>query len=317
MKQPIFLSPVFKDYIWGGERLKTYLNKNTPYEKTAESWEISTNNNGKSKIVKGKEKGKTLFELFANKETREEIFGRKTISLEEFPLLVKFIDAENKLSVQVHPDDTYAKEVEHTMGKTEMWYVLDCKKEAKIICGMKENVKQEELKDIFYSEEVANYLNYLEIESGDCIYIPSGMVHAILEDTLICEVQQNSDITYRVYDWGRTDKNGNPRELHREKAVAVTNLEAKPKIVKTAKMEENYQTIVESPYFKTDKIKGDYKDSSDKETFYAMNVVKGKGILKAINQEYEIKLGDSFIIPSNLGEYEITGEIEILKSYLV
>lgn len=232
--EPIFLEPVFKDYIWGGKRLKEDFNKNTPYEITAESWEVSTNDNGKSIVKNGEYKGLNLEEVFRNKTNRKELFGTKTVEMDKFPLLIKFIDASSNLSVQVHPNDEYAFKNENgSKGKTEMWYIMDCKPGAQIICGMKENVKQEELENILRSENVAEYLNFVTVEKGDCIYIPSGTIHAILGDTLICEVQQNSDLTYRVYDWGRVGKDGKPRELHVKKAIDVVELGVKLQINNT------------------------------------------------------------------------------------
>ncbi len=237
MKEPIFLKPVFKDYIWGGKRLKEDFHKNTPYEVTAESWEISTNDNGKSIIKNGEYKDWNLAEVFDKIETKEELFGRKTVTMEKFPLLIKFIDASSNLSVQVHPDDIYAYEKENgSQGKTEMWYIMECKPGAQIICGMKTEIKQEELSNILKSNNVADYLNFVTVKKGDCIYIPSGTIHAILGDTLICEIQQNSDLTYRVYDWGRVGKDGKPRQLHVEKAIDVVKLGNKPQINHTANM---------------------------------------------------------------------------------
>lgn len=319
MNEPIFLSPVFKDYIWGGNKLKTLFGKDTPYEITAESWEVSTNKNGKSIVTNGIGKDKDLDELFNNKEIRSQIFGTKTVNMEKFPLLIKFIDANSNLSVQVHPDDAYAFEKENgDKGKTEMWYIMECKEGAQIICGMREDVKQEELPTILKSENVADYLNFVPVEQGDCIYIPSGTIHAILGDTLICEVQQNSDLTYRVYDWGRVGKDGKPRELHVDKAVDVVKAGSRPDIKKTATWREGEQNMICSDFFKTDKVivKENLKDNSCSETFYAMNVVKGSGSIEVNGKTYSLKLGDSFIIPACLGEYELCGNMELLKSYL-
>lgn len=237
MKEPIFLKPIFKDYLWGGKRLKEDFHKDTPYEITAESWEVSTNENGKSIVKNGTYKGLDLAEVFTKPEKRVELFGTKTITMEKFPLLIKFIDASSNLSVQVHPDNAYAYEKENgSEGKTEMWYIMDCKQDAQIICGMKAGVRQEELANILKSDKLADYLNFVTVKKGDYIYIPSGTIHAILGDTLICEVQQNSDLTYRVYDWERVGKDGKPRQLHIEKAIDVVKLESKPKISHTENM---------------------------------------------------------------------------------
>jgi mannose-6-phosphate isomerase len=319
MIEPIFLEPVFKDYIWGGNKLKELFHKNTPYDITAESWEISTNKNGKSIIKNEEYQNLDLAQLFDIKEKREELFGKKTINLDKFPLLVKFIDAANNLSVQVHPDDSYAFEKENgEKGKTEMWYIMECKPGAQIICGMKEGIKQEELPEILMGTKVENYLEFLDVHQGDVIYIPSGTIHAILGDTIICEVQQNSDLTYRVYDWGRVGKDGKPRELHVEKAIETVNVKSRPQLKNTNILKQGEENIIDSEYFKTNKIfvETSFKDHSSKDTFYAMNVVKGNGTIISGGKEYPLNLGDSFIIPAYLGEYEIKGNIELLKSYI-
>ena len=318
MQEPIFFEPIYKDYIWGGNRLKNDLQKNTPFEKTAESWEISSNKNGETIIQNGEYQGKTIATIWEDKETRKKLFGTKTENLEKFPLLVKFIDAETNLSVQVHPDDIYAKERENSFGKTEMWYIIDCKPEAQIIYGLKKGISKKELPNILTSKKIVEYLNFVNVEPGDCIYIPSGTIHAILGDTLICEIQQNSDLTYRVYDWERVGKDGKPRELHTQKAIDVTQVEQELKIEKTKAMKTGKKEIINSPYFKIDKLKieNNVIEESNSETFFILNVVKGNGGIKVQEREYSLKLGDSFIIPSNLGKYELKGNLEILKTYL-
>ncbi len=315
--EPIFLEPAFKDYIWGGTRIKYSLNKHTPYEKTAESWEVSTNPDGKSIIRNGTYKGETLYDLFDYKEVRKEIFGTKTSDMDKFPLLVKFIDAESNLSVQVHPNDEYARKYENSDGKTEMWYIMDAGENAQIICGLKEDVTTRQLAEAINTDTIEPILNYVNVKPGDVIYIPSGTIHAILGNTLICEIQQNSNLTYRVYDWGRVGKDGKPRELHKQKAIDVIDCSQKPQIKNTDNLESD-SNIISSEYFKTDKINlnGSEKLSSNVETFYIMNVVKGFGKLITGNNEYEIKYGDSFIIPATLGEFELQGNMELLKSYL-
>ena len=317
--EPIFLEPVFKDYIWGGNKLKKLFGKNSPYNITAESWEVSTNKNGQSIIANTMFNGKTLGELFDDMTLRASIFGTKTLNMEKFPLLIKFIDANSNLSVQVHPNDEYAFKNENgEKGKTEMWYIMECNEGAKIICGMKETVKKEDLLNIFSGENVSDYLNYVSVKKGDCIFIPSGTIHAIMGDTLICEIQQNSDLTYRVYDWGRVGKDGKPRELHIQKAIDAVNVGNKPQIAETSNWSVGEKNMISSDYFKTDKITidGTFKDTSKEETFYAYNVVKGKGTIKANNKTYKLKLGDSFIIPADLGEFIFNGELELLKSYI-
>ncbi len=312
----MFFEPVYKDYIWGGKRLKEELNKNTPYAITAESWEISTNENGKSIIANGKFKGKKLDELFENQNLKERIFGKKCLKMEKFPILIKFIDANNNLSVQVHPNDEYASIYENDSGKSEMWYVLDCKKDAKLICGLEGNASKENIEQILKNKEIDKYLKYIDIEKGDSIYIPSGTVHAILSGILVCEIQQNSDLTYRIYDWNRLGKDGKPRKLHIDKAIEVINFNSKVEKIKS----ENKicQKLLESEKFNVDKInvQNEYIDASNINSFYAINVVDGYGKLIYANKEVEIKKGDSFIIPAQLGKYKIKGKITLLKSYI-
>lgn len=309
----LFLEPVYKDYIWGGTKLKEYFGKETSMDITAESWEVSTNADGISKI---RNQDITLKEMFDNKETRVEIFGTKTKDMEKFPLLIKFIDANSNLSVQVHPDDEYAKEYEADTGKTEMWYIIDCLPNSQIICGMKENVKQEDVEDIIRNNKIKENLNYVDIKKGDSIYIPSGTIHAILGGVLICEIQQNSNLTYRVYDWDRVGSDGKPRTLHIDKAIDVINVNANSKI-QHEKQEKCYR-IADSEFFKVDKIniENEYKDKSAKESFYAINVVDGMGTIEYKNNTNNLKRGDSIIIPATLGEYTIKGKMELLKSYV-
>lgn len=312
----LFFEPVYKDYIWGGTRLKEYFNKNVETPTAAESWEISTNEAGVSKIANASMNGKTLKELFDDRNIRKEVFGTKTEKMEKFPLLIKYIDASSNLSVQVHPNDEYAKKNENDSGKTEMWYIIDCAENAQIICGMKENVTQKDVVNIIRNGKIKENLNYVNIQKGDAIYIPSGTIHAILGDTLICEIQQNSNLTYRVYDWDRVGSDGKPRELHIEKAIDVIDVETKPSAFHT--IDEESKKIVENEFFKVEKIvvDGEYKDNSSKETFYAMNILEGNGKISANNKEYNLSKGDSILIPASIGEYVINGKMQILKSYV-
>ena len=312
MKEPLFMEPIYKDYIWGGTRLKEYLKKDVETDTVAESWEISTNNAGLSKI----QTGQTLKELFEDETVKEEIFGTKTKDMKEFPLLIKFIDAKDNLSVQVHPDDEYALKYENDKGKTEMWYVMDCDEDAKIICGIKKNIKQEEISKTIHEGKIREILNEVAIHKGDVIFIPSGTIHAILKGTLICEIQQNSNLTYRVYDWDRVGNDGKPRELHIEKAIDVIDVETKPRIVHT--IGEENKMIVENEFFKVERIVVDkeYRDKSNEETFYAMNILEGSGKIEANNKEYDLSKGDSILIPANIGKYVIRGRMQLLKSYI-
>ena len=316
--EPIFLEPEFKDYIWGGQKLKNIFNKSVKNEEcTAESWEVSTNENGESTIKNGIYVGKTLTELFNNKSVRKEIFGTKCENLEEFPILIKFIDANQSLSVQVHPNNEYAKENENSYGKSEMWYILDCDPGAQIICGVKPGVTKEILESSINSDKIAEILNYIDVKKGDAIYIPSGTIHALLGKTLVAEVQQNSNITYRVYDWGRVGKDGKPRELHIKKALDVIDIQKYSQINKINN-EDQKVNIVKSEFFTTNKIniKDRFQENVSNESFIALNVVEGIGILKVSGNIYNVKKGDSFIIPASAKSYELEGNIELLESYI-
>ena len=313
---PMFLEPVYKNYIWGGTRIKNNLQKNTPYEKTAESWEISANKNGQTIIKNGEYKGKTIQDLF-NSNLKNTIFGTKCNEMAVFPLLIKFIDAENNLSVQVHPDDEYAKKFENDIGKTEMWYIMDCKDNCELILGLNEEVNNENKKELLSQKNIEKYLKKVKIHKGDIIYIPSGTVHAILSGAFICEIQQNSDITYRLYDWNRVGTDGKPRELHLQKALDVIKIKTDASINTTPNIEGKHR-ILEFSNFKVDKIKinNEFIDTINSESFSTMNVVNGKGTLIYKEEIFELKVGDSFILPANLGEYKIQGNLEILKTYL-
>jgi len=313
----IFMEPVFKNYIWGGQKLKKEFNKSTPFDITAESWEISSNKNGNCKVINKEYEGKTLKNLFEDEEIKEKIFGRKCKDLKEFPLLIKFIDAKENLSIQVHPDDEYAKKIGFESGKNEMWYIMECKDNGKIIGGLNAKLTKSELKCAIENDNIKDYLNYIDIKQGDSIYIPAGTVHAILKNTLICEIQQNSDITYRVYDWDRKDKDGKGRQLHKKEAIETINTKNEPSIIHSTENLE-IQKIVKSEFFEVEKIncKDTFEEISDLDTFFVLNVVEGDGIIETTTEKYKIKKGNSFLIPATMGKYKIIGRIELLKSYI-
>ena len=317
---PLKFRPILKTVVWGGEKIAPFKGIETDQHNIGESWELSGVKGNESVVANGKFAGRTITSLI--EEFRGELIGKKNYDRTgtEFPLLIKFIDARQDLSIQVHPDDALAAERHNgSKGKTEMWYVMDCDEDAKIICGIKESIKQEEIADITHKGKIREILNEVPIHKGDVIFIPSGTIHAILKGTLICEIQQNSNLTYRVYDWDRIGKDGKPRDLHIQKAIDVIKQDAKQKIVATSNQEVDISNnVISCNYFKVDTIciGSKYKQTSSKETFEAIMVVDGSGIIKTNGKEYKIKLGDSFIIPASLGEYEIEGIIILLKAYL-
>lgn len=309
----IFTEPVYKDYIWGGYKLKDELNKKSPFEKTAESWEVSCNPNGVCSVKNGELEGKLLSEVYSDSSLKEEIFGTNCNKYEEFPILIKFIDAMNNLSIQVHPDDSYANAQGFPYGKNEMWYVMGSDDDSKLIAGMNKIVTREELADIVENNRIKEYLNIVPVKTGDSVYIPAGTLHAIMNGLLICEIQQNSDITYRVYDWDRRDKEGKPRQLHKKEAIDTINSSYIPEILHDNGEQE--KVLATNSLFEVKKIickEAAFESETQTETFEAFCVVKGKGTIN----NTEIKIGDSFIVPACFGKYRIEGNIELLRTVI-
>lgn len=321
MLYPLKMQPAYKDYIWGGNRIREKFGKKTPFDITAESWEISCHENGMSIISNGIFKGKTLKEILD--KYPNDILGNNLNKKEnnKFPILVKILDAADKLSIQVHPDDRYAFENENgQFGKTEMWYVVDAKPGACLVYGVKQGITKEEFRQGIEKGSLENCLNFVDVKPGDAFFIPAGMLHAICEGILIIEIQQSSDLTYRVYDWNRVGDDGKPRELHIEKALDVTDFSdvtGKEKIDgKVINEGSNSRTILaDSKYFKVEKI--DISDSykiNTNDSFNAIIVIEGKGKIKYKDGEEDFKDGDSFLIPASISSYEIEGKCSIIKS---
>jgi mannose-6-phosphate isomerase class I len=296
--------------IWGGNRLAINYGYNIPNDNTGECWAISAHRNGDCIIKNGEFRGKSLSWLWEN---HRELFGN--IPGDRFPLLVKIIDARDDLSIQVHPDDEYAKVKENgSLGKTECWYVLDCDEDAEIVIGHNARSKQE-LKEMIERKQWRDLICLRSIKKGDFLQIDPGTVHAIKKGTLILETQQNSDITYRLYDYDRLD-NGKPRELHIDKSIDVIrcpHVDAKVggKITRfdTCEVEE----LIQNQYYSVSKIKihGRHIFEQNK-LFLNVSVIEGKGEIDGI----PLKKGDHFIIPYNYGSYELNGEMELITSHI-
>jgi mannose-6-phosphate isomerase len=314
MNQPLFLQPVFQERIWGGTALKDLFGYDIPSEHTGECWAISGHPNGQSVVKNGPFRGKTVGELW---ETHRELFGNHPSPV--FPLLTKILDANADLSVQVHPDDVYANQHENgELGKTECWYIIDCKENAEMIFGHHAKTK-EELISLIESGKWEQLLNRIPIKPGDFFYVPSGTIHALCEGTLVLETQQSSDTTYRVYDYDRKDQNGNTRELHLEKAIDVITVPHKgfssqPVIEK--RDGHTVTTFVETEYFTVYKWeiteKADFKQDKP---FLLMSVINGDGKLTVGKETYEIKKGDHFIMPSGTEDFTIEGILEVIVSH--
>ena len=317
--QPLFLKPVFKEMIWGGTALRDLFGYDIPGNKTGECWAISAHKNGDC-IVETREvsiySGKTLGSLWKN---NKELWGEAG-KTEVFPLLTKLISAETDLSIQVHPDDAYAGTHENgSLGKTECWYVADAKKDATIIIGHNAKSK-EELRRYIDDKNFKGLIREIPVKKGDFFFIEPGTVHAIKGGTVILETQQNSDITYRLYDYDRL-QNGKPRELHIDKCLDVItcpfeNKEPCHREIKTFEDGSIVRNLVVCKLFEVDYVKGKETLSLKQNTdFTLISVLDGEGRLTDRDgKNYEIKKGEHFILPYGFGHYELTGNLELIIS---
>lgn len=305
------MKPVFKEMIWGGHKLKDVYGYDIPSDHTGECWAISAHKNGDCEVADGEFAGKTLSWVFEN---HRELFGN--IEGDQFPLLVKIIDAKNDLSVQVHPDDAYARANENSLGKTECWYVLQAEEGTKMVMGHHARTKEEFIKAI-EEDDYDNLLNSFQIKEGDFFYIPSGTLHAICSGSLIYEAQQSSDITYRVYDYHRKGADGKERQLHVKQSIEVTKVpsdnDRKQEFVKT-KLENGEKTrYVESEFFKVDKYQlEDENVIKNDAPFQMVSVLNGEGTMDGD----VIKKGDHFIICSDQKETKFCGSLELMITTL-
>ncbi len=306
----LFFDRVYHEKIWGGNRLKTYFDYHIESENIGECWTVSAHPNGDCRVINGEHKDKTLSWLWENQRC---IFGN--VEGNRFPLLTKIIDAKDDLSVQVHPDDLYAHDYENgEFGKTECWYIIDCDEGAELILGHYAKSKKE-MEDMISQGDWNGLLRKVPIKPGDFFYIPAGTIHAIGKGTLILEIQQSSDITYRVYDYNRL-QNGKPRELHISKSIEVATVPHKDyEIIRLTQEFENgfKEHLVGEEYFSVYRLNIDGGVTFDhNDTFKIINVLKGSGSIGGI----DIKKGDHFIVPSHYGPLILTGNLEVIVSHL-
>lgn len=305
----LFLKPVFKQVIWGGDRLATEWNYDVSGENIGECWGISAHPNGDCVIASGEYVGKTLSELW---KTNRELFGN--VDGESFPLLIKIIDAKADLSIQVHPDDTYANRYESgSLGKTECWYILDAPEDGALVIG--HNAKdKEELEDMINNGKWDSFIRQVPVKKGDFIQIEPGTVHAIKGGIQLLETQQNCDITYRVYDYDRL-QNGKPRELHISKSLDVITVPAKPveqSIINVSDDKKNIMNeLISCKYYKVWKLNVDGEmELTQNHPFMCMSVIEGEGTING----QRIKKGDHFILPSGFDLASISGRMQIIMS---
>ena len=316
---PIKLNPIFKEIVWGGERLKSDYGYESDLNNIAEAWVLTARDDGDNIVKNGEYAGQSFTELINN---NPQFLGKKGEKYNEFPLLIKFIDAKSDLSIQVHPDDDYARIHENSLGKTEAWYVLDCSDDAELIYGFNKEITKEEFENSIKDNSFLNHVNKVKVKKGDIFFIEAGTLHAIGGGILLAEVQQNCNTTYRVYDYSRL-VDGKPRELHIEKALDVTNTlppvrsaeaEGKKEVIGAAEI----QKLCSCEFFTMTSLclNGKYEYNCDENSFLSVLILDGSGSITAGNTAVSVKKGDSIFIPANSGNIVLSGEFNALLSTL-
>ena len=320
---PLKFKTIYKDKIWGGHKINTYLHKNFgDLPNCGETWEISGVKSDVSVVEGGELAGQSLADLL--EQYKDQLVGKKVYDHfgNIFPLLVKFIDANEDLSIQVHPDDKLGKERHNSFGKTEMWYVIEADPGSTLIAGFNKELTQQEYLDTFNSGHLTDVLNKEDVKAGDVFFLPAGRVHTIGKGLLIAEIQQTSDITYRIYDFDRVDDKGNKRELHVEEALAAIDYKHYPEYkTKYTPTKDETVHLVTCPYFTTNLLdfnKGVSKDYSNLDSFVIHVCVEGAYTLKYNNESYEVKMGECILLPKVVDhvELETTSGFKILESYI-
>lgn len=318
--EPMLLKPEGKDYLWGGTRLNTEYHKQIDIEPLAETWECSVHPDGPSLVVNGEFAGVTLDKVL---EMHPEFMGTKIDAKAGFPILVKFIDAAKDLSVQVHPSDEYARIYENQNGKTEMWYVMDAQPGASLVCGFAHDVTAEQLREAIENGTLSKHLQKMDVHKGDMFFIPAGTIHAIGAGALIAEIQENSNVTYRVYDYDRVDKNGQKRELHFEKAIEVLDMKAGDAMRRKPAIMRYYpgcssEMLCRCKYFETERIQvtKDFTFSVWNTSFQVLLCLEGSGRIQVEDGTQEpigFSKGDCVFLPAALGVCHVIGETTLLK----
>ena len=319
MLYPMKLQAPLKDYLWGGTRLKEEYGKETDLDKVAESWELSCHEAGQSVIINGEAAGLTLSGWLADQD--KSVLGKHAAHFENFPLLIKFIDAKGDLSVQVHPDNEYALRVEGEPGTTEMWYIVDCEPGASLLYGFKETISKAEFARRIADNTLLDVCNRVSVHKGDVFFIDAGTLHAIGAGILICEIQQSSNTTYRIYDYGRVGKDGQPRELHVDKALDVTKLEkpargTKPQASLDIFDGAEVELLASCEYFTTYHIQleGSCHLKAGEDSFQCITALAGSMELAAAGGQVSLNKGESVFLPAGLGSYQLTGQGECILS---
>ncbi len=312
--------PLLKQTLWGGDKIIPFKHLKTRLENVGESWEISGVRDNETIVANGKEKGKSLNELV--REQKGDLVGKENYERfgDEFPLLIKFIDARQDLSIQVHPNDEIAHRQGKTRGKTEMWYALAPTPGAQLYNGLKQKITSEQYKEMVENDTITDALARYEVHEGDVFFIPAGRIHAIGAGCFVAEIQQTSDVTYRIYDFKRKDKDGHYRELHTKEAAESIDYTVLPnyRAGYEPKLNEGVQ-LVECPYFTTavyDLTEPMTLDYSELDSFVILIGVKGEGRIVANGEELEFKMGDTILLPATTEEVKVEGTVKFLETYV-
>ncbi|KRD07430.1 mannose-6-phosphate isomerase [Flavobacterium sp. Root901] len=315
---PLQFEPILKERIWGGEKLKTLLNKPITSKITGESWELSTVEGDVSTVANGDLKGKSLMELI--NEMPNEILGTRVHERfgKQFPLLFKYLDAREDLSIQVHPNDKLAKERHNSFGKTEMWYVMQADTDSRIIVGFKENSGKEEYLKHLHDNTLVSILDDVKAKAGDVFFLETGTVHAIGAGLVVAEIQQTSDITYRLYDFDRVDAQGNKRELHVDLALDAINYNKVDTQKKYDSKPNTSNVVVDCPYFTTNFIPLEDKVAISKsgETFTVYMCIEGSFEIEYEGFKHTYIKGDTVLVPAAINAFNLTGKASILEIYI-
>lgn len=319
--QPIKFEPLLKQTLWGGKKIIPFKHLDSSLEDVGESWEISGVEDYETIVKEGPMKGKRLNELVV--EMKDKLVGRDNYQRfgDEFPLLIKFIDARKDLSIQVHPNDEIAHKQGKPHGKTEMWYLMESDKDAKLYCGLKKEITPEKYKKMVEDDTICDALAQYEVKEGDCFFLPAGRIHAIGAGCFLTEIQQTSDVTYRIYDFKRRDKNGNLRELHTKLAAESINYQVEDDYRQYYVERKNRGvSLVHCPYFNTtvydldEPMTLDYKEL---DSFVILIGLKGEGkIVDNEGHEVSIKMGETLLVPATTERLRISGTFKFLETYV-
>ncbi|HIV50388.1 MAG TPA: class I mannose-6-phosphate isomerase [Candidatus Faecalibacterium intestinipullorum] len=298
--ETIKLTPACKDYLWGGEKLRQDYGIQSQLHPLAEAWVLSCHPDGPSVVATGPLAGKTLPEYIQEKGPG--CLGAGCEKFTDFPILAKFIDAKGDLSIQVHPSNEYALAHEHQFGKTEMWYVLDCEPGATLYYGFQHQISREEFQQRIQNNTLTEVLNAVPVEKGDLFFIPAGTLHAIRKGIVVAEIQQNSNVTYRIYDYGRVGADGKPRQLHIQQALEVTQ--------RTPPQPDPdfHGHLAQCPYFTVDVMEGRFTLDCGPESFVSVLVLEGTGALWEGDESMSLRKGESLFIPAGAGQCRLEGD---------